>query len=244
MSVLGGKRALDVPETKGSHRQMRSVVLIASVVLASVAHADTTATYGNAAAKFTMIVKIASNGDIRGEVPGRTYYFVGGRDYFADRTDTGVVVMKLDDMAKVMAEQFAEQSAKMGIPSFAPPPMKLVRKGTVSINKWTGDAYYMQAANGQMSPKPLAVISHDPSFSELGRAMARQYEKSEMMMGQVMKSHAPKSNMDQVLSSGAPISFAGAELRSVNFDQIPKDQLTLPAQPASIDQVRKRMNQH
>lgn len=223
---------------------MRSTVLFAVVALSNVAHADTTAIYGNAAAKFAMTVKIASNGDIRGEVPGRTYYFVGGRDYFADQTAAGVVVMRLDDMVKVMTEQFAQESAKLHIPALTPPPVTLVRKGTVSINKWSGDAYFMQAANGQMSPRPVAVISHDPSLLELGKAMERQYEKSEMIMGQVTNGHALTSNMDQVLNSGAAISFAGADLQSVSFDPIPKGEFVLPAQPAPINEVRKRMNGH
>jgi hypothetical protein len=223
---------------------MTRFVFLAALALASAAQADTTATYGNAAAKFAMTVKIASNGDIRAEVPGRTYYFVGGKDYFADRTDTGVIVMGVDDMAKVMAEQFAELSAKMGIPSFSPPPMALVQKGTVAIGKWSGDAYYMQAPNGQVSPRPVTVISHDPSLVELGRAMERQFAKSEMMMGQVMKGHAPTSNMVQVLRSGAPISFAGAELQSVSFDPISKEEFVLPGPPAAIDEVRKKMSQH
>jgi len=223
---------------------MRRIVFLVPLALASAAQADTTATYGNPAAKFSMTIKIASNGDIRGEVPGRTYYFVGGNDYFADRTDTGVIVMRLDDMAKVMAEKFAEMSAKMGMPSYSPPPMTLVQKGTVAISKWSGDAYFMQAPNGQVSPRPVAVISHDPSLAELGRAMARQYAKSEMMMGQVMAGHLPSSNMDQVLGSGAPISFAGADLQSVSFDPIPRDEFVLPAQPVPLDEVRKRMSQH
>jgi hypothetical protein len=244
MSAMGAKRTLDARITNPSHRQMRSFVLLASLAFASAAYADTTAIYGNAAAKFIMTVKIASNGDIRGEVPGRTYYFVGGKDYFADRTDTGVALMRLEDMARVMAEQFAKQSAKLGIPSFNPPPLTLVRRGTVSINKWSGDAYYMQAANGQVSARPVAVISHDTSLTELGKAMKRQYEKSEMMTGQVAPGHVPTSNMDQVLNSGAPISFAGAELQSVSFDPIPKDEFILPARPAPIDEVRMRMTRH
>lgn len=223
---------------------MRSLAILASLAVASAAHADTTAIYGNAAAKFTMTVKVASNGDIRGEVPGRTYYFVGGKDYFADQTAAGVVVMRVDDMVTVMSEQFAQATAKLGTPSFSPPPMTVVPKGTVSVQKWSGTAYYLQLPNGQLSPQPVAIVSQDPSLAELGKAMQRQFAKSQMMMGQVTGGRAATSNMDQVLGLGAPISFAGAQLQSVGFDPIPKDQFVLPAQPASIDEVRKHMGQH
>lgn len=219
---------------------MRLIILLAALTLTGVAQADTTATYGNPAGTFSMTARIASNGDIRGDVPGRTYYFVAGKDFFVDRTDKGAIVMRLDDIGTVMTERWAELSAKMGIPSFTPPPMTLVRRGTISINKWTGDAYYMQV-NGQTSPQPWAVISHDPALVELGKAMERQFAKSEMMMGQVMKGHGPTWNMTHVLSLGAPISFAGAELQSVSFEPIPKAEFVLPAEPVSIDEVRKRM---
>ena len=223
---------------------MRSILLFASLALADAAHADTTATYGNAAAKFTMTIEIASDGDIRAEVPGRTYYHVRGKDYFVDQTTAGLVVMSLDDMAKIIAEKFSRLSGKTGIPSSTPPAITVARKGTVSIGKWSGDAYYVQTANGQMSPRPVAVISHDPALAELGKAMARQYEKSEMLVGQVTKRHTPASNMDQVLNSGAAILFGGAELQSISFDPIPKGEFVLPAQPVPIDEVRTRMTQH
>jgi len=68
-------------------------------------------------------------------VPGREYYFVGGKDYFVDRTDGGTVVMRLEDIGKVLNEQ----ANKLGFSSFRAPPFTLVRRGTVSINKWSGD---------------------------------------------------------------------------------------------------------
>jgi hypothetical protein len=190
-----------------------------------------------------MTVKIASNGDLRGDVAGditgmatgRTYYFVGGQDYFIDVS--GTVVMRSEDIERVLAEQ----ADKLDFSSFRAPPLKLVRKGTVSIKRWSGDAYYMQAPSGQLSPRPVTVISHDPSLAQLGKAMARQFAASERMISQITKGHAPMSNMEQVLSSGAPISFAGAELQSVSFDAIPKEEFALPSQPAALDEVRKKM---
>ena len=220
---------------------MRLLFVLVPLSLATTARADTTAVYANPGHVCSMTVKIASNGDLRADVTGaipalvtgRTYYFVGGKDYFVD----GAVIMKLEDMEKVLAEQ----AGQLGFSSFRAPRLTLVPRGVVSINKWSGNAYYMQAPSGQLSPRPVTVISHDPSLNQLGRAMARQFATSEMMMSQITNGHAPIPNMDQILSSGAPISFAGADLQTVSFNAIPKEQFTLPGQPASLDEVRKSM---
>jgi hypothetical protein len=221
---------------------MRLPLIIVALSLASAARADTIAIYASPADVCSMTVKIASNGDVRadvtgnipGVVTGRTHYFVGGRDYFVD---DGPVVMRLEDIEKVLGEQIGN----LGHSSFPAPSLTLVPRGAVSINKWSGDAYYMQASGGQLSARPVTVISHDPSLAQLGRAMARQFATSEKMMSQITDGHAPKTNMDQVLSSGAPISFAGAELQAVTFGVIPKEDFNLPGPPASLDEVRKRM---
>jgi hypothetical protein len=226
---------------------MRRLLSFLTLALATSAEADTTAIYAHGEDVCSMTVEIASNGDLRGEIkgnfmgmPGQTYYFVGGKDYLVDRTDQDTAVMRLDDVVQVMSEVVARDAPITNFP--IPPPMKLVRGGAVRINKWSGEAYYMQTSNGGMSPKPVVVISHDPSLAELGKAMGRQFATSEKMMARVMQGHAPKTNMDEVLSLGAPISFAGAELRSISLDPIPKAEFILPGQPLPIDQVRRRMN--
>jgi hypothetical protein len=222
---------------------MSRIVFLALLALASSAHADTTAIYANAAAKVSMTIETASNGNVREVMAHHAYYFVGGKDYVADWTDTGVIVMRVDGLAKLMAEKLA-RAAEMGIAPVSPAPMVVMHKGSVAIGKWNGDAYYVQAANGQLSDRPVTVISHDPSLAELGRALKRQYAKSEMMMGHDIKGHAPMSNMGQVLSSGTPISFDGADLQSVSFDPIPKREFVLPARPVSIDVLRRSMFAH
>ena len=225
---------------------MRQLIFLTPFAFAGAAHADTIAIYASPGDVCSMTVKIASNGDLFGEVtgrtpgtvPGRSYYFVGGKDYFVDRTKSGNVVMRLEDVEKVLAEQMGKE----GFFSFHAPPVTFVRRGTVSVNKWSGDAYYLQTATGQLSPQPVTVISRDPSLAQLGKAMQRQMQASEMIMNQVTNGHAPQSNMDEVLGSGAPISFAGAELQSVSFEPIPKKEFNLPSEPVPIDQVRKQMS--
>jgi len=44
-----------------------------------------------------------------------------------------------------------------------------------------------------------------------------------------------------ILKTGAPLSFAGMELRSVNHALIDPRRFELPAQPETLDQIRERM---
>ena len=53
------------------------------------------------------------------------------------------------------------------------------------------------------------------------------------------RSGCPTVEPDEVRSSGAPMSFGGAELQSVSFDPIPKEGFKLPANPCR-HRVRKR----
>ena len=60
------------------------------------------------------------------------------------------------------------------------------------------------------------------------------------MMAQSMGTAAAKP-MQDVLKTGAPIVFTGAELQTVSYDPIPASHFDLPAKPASLDEVRKQM---
>ena len=85
---------------------MRQLFILAPLAFASAAQADTTAIYASPGDVCSMTVKIASDGDLFGEIKGKTpgtvsgrsYYFVGGKDYFVDRTQSGDVVMRLEDV--------------------------------------------------------------------------------------------------------------------------------------------------
>ena len=67
---------------------MKPLFILVALGLASAAQADTTAIHASPGDFCSMNVKIASNGDLKseikgntpGEVPGRAYYSVGGKD--------------------------------------------------------------------------------------------------------------------------------------------------------------------
>jgi hypothetical protein len=214
------------------------------VGVASPALADLRAKYAKPGTSFVMTVEIASNGDMRGDAgqPGASFVTRDGHGYYLKTTPAGTAVMRVEDMGAVMSEQMAKLDPKFRAEMQQHAPVvKLVEKGTMTINGRSGTAYFMQADNGSLSSTPWAVISKDPELSPLGSVMARQFEMSMATMSATMGT-APFANMLAVLKTGAPISFAGADLQSVDSSPIPASHFELPAKPESLDRVRQLMS--
>jgi len=220
--------------------------LLASLLLAigitSPAVADLTAKYAKPGTAFVMTVEIAANGDLRGDVgqPGQSFVTRGGHGFFLRATPTGTVVMRVEDIGTVMAEQMAKLDPQFRTRMRNAPVLKLAAKGELTINGRTGTAYYMQGADGTLSQAPWAVISKDPALAELGTAMVRQFEMSIAAMSGTMGPE-PFADMLAVLKTGTPILFVGAELQSVDPSPIPAARFELPAQSETLDGVRKLM---
>ena len=221
-----------------------AIVLLLAILAPAPALADLTVTYAAPRAIFTMTIEIASNDDLRVDVgiPGSYFIMRAGHGYFITPTPSGPVVMRVEDIAAVVAEHIAKTDPHFRdeIGAVHHPEPRLVEKGTVVINGRTGSAWYLKMENGQLSPKPETVISHDPALAPLGRAMAMQLEMSAAMMG-TMVGTSSSDPMEDILKTGAPLSFAGAELKTVNAAPIPSGRFELPAEPATLDVVRKTM---
>ena len=88
----------------------------------------------------------------------------------------------------------------------------------------------------------VVVISHDPDLAQLGKAMAKQFGTSRAMLaGMIGDTPTTITQMEKLLESGAPLSFAGMELQSINHAPIDPKRFDLPAQPETLDQIRARM---
>jgi len=218
-------------------------LLIPLAVIPAPALADLTAVYGKPGTNFEMKVEIASNGNVHGDMPGQagnSIFTLGGEGYFVEPGPSGPIVMRVEDMATVLGEQIA----KLG-PQFRPsldhtPTRQFVHKGTATVNGRTGAAFFAQSRDGRLSPRPWVVISDDPALTPLARAMAGQFDMSMRMMAKSIGDAAVKP-MQEILKTGAPIVFTGAELQTVTFDPIPVSHFELPAKPASLENVRKQM---
>jgi hypothetical protein len=207
--------------------------------------ADMTANYVGPNAAITMKIEIASNGDVRGATSTPTAYFIthDGHGYMIQATFDGPAVMRVEDMSVVMAEQMKKimptrpKDADKNFPAF-----DLVKGGIVTIRGRQGTAYYMgKTAKGAPIGPPFVVISTDPMLAPLGAAMARQFDMSVAAMGQFFGDKNPFKSVQDVLKTGAPLVFTGMELDTVANDPIPAARFVLPAEPLSLDGVRKNM---
>lgn len=212
-------------------------------LLPAPALADLTAVYADPGHKSAMTIEIAANGDVHGDMigrPGTTFVRHQGEFYFIESSPSGPMVMRVDDMAQVMAEEIAKLPADQR--PFATPPRVpvLVRKGSATVGGRTGTAWYMQQSDGQLAERPWVVISDDPALAPLGQAMASEFDLSKRLLLPAM-GEAPFQPMQDVLKTGTPITFTQVELKSVSNDPIPASHFALPGRPASIEQVRKVM---
>jgi hypothetical protein len=225
------------------------------------AHADTTAVYSARGGMMTMTVEIAANGDVRGEMGGTmlaemraklaeqhvppeqiqspTTIMRDGEAYFIQPGPDGVVVVRMRDMATILAESIQKRGER---PGGAPTPrdMAFAPRGQVTVNGRRGTAYFIDGA-APRDDEPDVVISTDPDLAELARAMADQFAFSTRMGATAFGWGSAGESMMAVLRTGAPLRFGPMELVSVRHDPIPPERFVLPAAPSTLDQVRTLM---
>jgi len=222
---------------------LRSIA-VSLVAINAQASADVTANYVGPNAALTMKVEVASNGDVRGGTSNPNSYFItrDGHGYVVQASFNGPAVMRLEDMAIVMAEQMKKLMPQM--PADADkdsPAFALTKGGIVTIRGRQGTAYYMGKISKSPMEKPVIVISDDPKLAPLGVAMQHQFDMSIGMMGPMFGKANPFKAMQDILKTGAPLVFSGMELDTINTDPIPAAHFVLPAEPLTLEGVRKNM---
>jgi hypothetical protein len=222
-------------------RLLVRLLALFSVAIGTSASADITANYVGQDA-VTMKIEIASNGDVRGDISDQHSYFIthDGQGYMVQTGSGAPVVMRVDDIATVMAEQ--TQKLAPNIPADVDrimPAFGLVKGDGIKIRGRQGIAYYM----GSRAPAdhPFIVISTDPALKPLAIAMKRQFDMSVAMMGHLLGKANPFQSTEDILATGAPLIFIGMELDTINSEPIPAAHFALPAKPLSLEGVRKNL---
>lgn len=218
---------------------MRWSPLLLLALAPAQARADLTATYVTTDTHRSSTIEIAANGDFRtvGGRSGREMIFRGGETYSIETKANGIVVTRISDLFKVIAELNAAQAGVARMTVSAVPA--IARKGSVTIHGRLGDAYYAVEPGGRLSTHPLVVISHDPALAPLGKVLVRLLTLPQGGAGRSRDSNV--AALTAVLESGAPILSPDGELRSVSFAPIPAEHFALPGPPQSLDAVRKAL---
>jgi len=221
------------------------------VILAGPALADTTAVYEARNGAFKMTIEIAANGDVRSDVaakPGSYLVTRHGEDFVVLTTPQGVVVDRMADLSQVTAKVTIEKIpklAKLGgtVSHDLSATHFFVAGPVVSINGRSGTPYYFRMGYGKVDLPPVAVISTDPALAPMGRMMARSFEMSEHMSSSITGSVPPpfETELGQILATGAPLAFPGAQLVSVDNAPIAPSRFELPGPPESPAAIEKRV---
>ncbi|MCB8883064.1 hypothetical protein ACELLULO517_22640 [Acidisoma cellulosilytica] len=227
-----------------------AVAILLSLALAKPAFADITAKYAPPNSAATVRLEIASNGDVRGDLYGKTakqssaFIIRNGQYYFLDTGPSGIGVIRAEDMNRLLLEKIdpatrAQEQQADNVLSFP-------EKGLATVNGRTGAAFDMQVGSGDLlSPESWAVMSSDPTLAPIGAAMVRVFKLS-MTNVAMVNGQQTFRNMLSVLKRGSPLSavlfFGSAQLQSVDFKAIPATEFALPAKPDTFEAARNRLS--
>ena len=204
---------------------------------------DATATYKLGGQSGAMTLKAASNGDARIDMMGNTLIRKDGVDYLIGKDSQGTVVAKIDDLGQVIGTAMKEAGVK---PPAQPqqPDYELAKTGTETIANLPGDLWKVRAKGGAPAPDGEldAVISTDPAYAQMGKAMLLQ---TRMMTLGMRESGQPESKINksvgELMSKGLVLRLGqGLTLEKVEKAKFDADTFKLPAAALGRDALAAR----
>jgi hypothetical protein len=194
-----------------------------------------------------------------------------GVDYLVDLSHKEPVVDRVDDLMAAEKEQMAHFLEKFRQHPIAAPQLVPIGKVTVNGRTGQAYGYQRDKGTnatvgvtvndrpGLTQPSDnvkrlvkseiesaarstVVVISDDPDLVQLRSAMAREFGASRTMFSGMMgNAPSPFDQMASLLAKGAPLSFAGMDLQSVNHMPIDPNRFKLPARLETLDEIRQRL---
>lgn len=155
------------------------IAAVAALALAACSKApeDVTARYALTGGPGVITVQAAANGDARLDSGQQALVHKGGVDYVVTTDAKGPFAAKMDDFLAVIGELAREDGMK---PRPAPPEQgefELTKTGTDTIAGMKGDIWRItpkDPAKGVPGQTVDAVVSSDPAFVHVGKALSMQ----------------------------------------------------------------------
>jgi hypothetical protein len=185
---------------------------------------DLTARYSLGRAGGTIIVQAAGNGDARVDSGQQVLVRRGGTEYLLLTDSKGRFGASLPDFIAVMGEMMREGGMK---PSGLPPQSDyaLQKGGKETVAGIEGDVWKVQGK--QAAETVEAVISSDPAYANVGKALSMQTRLGTAGMEQVQGGQGNlEKRVQEMLDKGMVLRFGDA----LKLDKVEKT----PIEPSSF----------
>jgi hypothetical protein len=215
---------------KASFVGIFSVFLIACSARAQGEAHDFRAVYSGGNGALEMTLEYSVDGNLKGETKGQDMWLLrrDGVNYFVIPREDGAAVLDTRIMSKLMRDVMPDN-----LPLGEVPQLEVVEAGETEINGREGIGYRLAGAS--LGGPFFLVMSNDESLARLGDAMLAQVRSSVKLNPIAGNSF---DNVLQIMATGAPISYAGADLTSFEMVELTPSVFELPSEP--LDEAASR----
>jgi len=212
---------------------MIRICLAAAAALAlaacSKAPEDVTARYTLGGGIGTITVQAAGNGNARVEAGPQVFVHKDGNDYMVLTDNKGRFAVNMTDFIAARGEMLKEAGIK---PAGMPPQGEydLTKTGTETVAGITGDVWKVTAKKGPADQNFEAVISSDPAYANIGKALAMQTRLGRAGAEQIQGGQGNlEKRVEEMLGKGTVLRFADAlKLDKIEKGAIDANSFTLP----------------
>lgn len=219
------------------------ILFLALCLISTPGHAGTRATYLRPDGGST-IIEVADSGDARiGQANDIEYgLLVNGRFYMIEAGQDRTSVMSLDDIARAAGLALPwEFGQRKSFRAISAAESNLESDGTETVAGRAGTRFRMKHSD----ILERLVVSDDPALRPVGAAMEGIAVASVAAMGTLFGDEMSSEVMPHIrdmFSRGAPLkTFDGWTLTTVEYAEIARDRVALPAVPLSADEVAQRL---
>jgi hypothetical protein len=216
---------------KGNHMIRKSFAITALLLVAACSKApeDVTARYSVAGGRGTITVKAAGNGNSRLDAGPQSFIRHDGKDYVVVGEGNDRFAATIPDFVAAMGELLRESGTVPPKPP-AQPEFQAVQQGDETVAGLKGAIWKVSAKGNTTMPSIDMVISSDPAFAGVGKAMATQARFGSAGMEQLAGSVPNvEKKLEEVLDKGMVLRFGDAlKLEGVEKAPIAATEFTLP----------------
>lgn len=220
------------------------IAAVAALALAACSKApeDVTARYTLGGGAGTITVQAAGNGNARVEAGQQLLVRRDGTEYLVLTDAKGKFAGSMNDFIAVMDEMLKESGMK---PGTLPPQSEydLVKQGAETVAGVPGDVWKVSAKKGPAAESFEAVISSDPAFANVGKALEMQTKLGSAGARQMQGGQSNlEKRVEEMLGKGMVLRFADA-LKLDKVEKGPIDAKTFDV-PAVLDKaaLKARLN--